>query len=205
MTSPINTIGPIYSIGYGNRTLDEFIGLLAAYQIVFLIDVRSSPYSRFNPDFSKAALEHHLAEHNIRYVFMGDALGGQPDDQTCFTPDGKVDYEKLAATSAYRAGIERIKTAWQKDVHVVLMCSELKPEQCHRSKLIGKTLQEQDIAVTHIDETGALKTQETVNDELIQSPSGQPPLPGWEDFMYPTTSRKKYSASTDSEDAPYET
>jgi uncharacterized protein (DUF488 family) len=48
---------PIYTIGYGNRLVEEFIGLLQQYEIRFLVDIRSQPYSRYNPDFSKDALE----------------------------------------------------------------------------------------------------------------------------------------------------
>ena len=69
---------PLYTIGYGARTIEAFIELLQAHEIAYLIDVRSAPYSRFKPEFSKGALETALREHGIRYVYMGDAIGGQP-------------------------------------------------------------------------------------------------------------------------------
>jgi uncharacterized protein (DUF488 family) len=67
---------PLYTIGYGAREIDAFIDVLRAYEIVYLIDIRSRPYSRYKPDFSKEALAGHLEEAGIRYVFMGDTLGG---------------------------------------------------------------------------------------------------------------------------------
>ncbi len=164
---------PIYTIGYGNRSIEEFVRLLQQYDIKFLVDIRSQPYSRYNPDFSKDALERRLKQASIRYIFMGDTLGGRPRDDASYQEDGRVDYEKVAEKEFYQKGISYLHTAWNKQLRIVLMCSEAKPQACHRSKLIGKTLGKQNINVAHIDETGAVKTQEEV-DLLVTS--GQLPL-----------------------------
>ena len=178
--SKFNTI---YTIGYGNRTMDEFIALLKSYQIEYLVDVRSAPYSRYNQDFSKAPLTEKLKEAGISYLFMGEQLGGKPEDQSCYT-EGKVDYEKVSQTDFYRQGIARLKVALEKQYRVALMCSELKPELCHRSKLIGQTLDQQEIEVRHIDETGALQTQPEVINRLTD---GQLNF-----FEQPFSSKKRY-------------
>jgi len=157
---------PVYTIGYGNRSFNEFVGLLRLYDIKFLVDVRSQPYSRFKPEFSKEQLEKQLKQCGIRYVFMGDSLGGRPKDSDCYI-DGKVDYAKLQAKSFYQEGIVRVCTAWQKQLHFALMCAEVKPEECHRGKLIGNTLIEQHIDVAHIDETGKVQTQDEVNQAIV--------------------------------------
>ena len=156
---------PIYTIGYGSRSIAELIELLHAHKIVYLIDVRSAPYSRYKPEFSKAPLANALEQHGIRYVFMGDALGGRPDDETCYV-NGKVDYEKVKATASYQHGIQRLRTAFSQQHSIVLMCSEGKPEACHRCKLIGATLTHENIAVMHIDENGEQLTQEQVVERL---------------------------------------
>jgi uncharacterized protein (DUF488 family) len=153
---------PVYTIGYGNRSISEFVGVLQQYGIQFLVDVRSQPYSRFKPDFSKEQLEKQLKQCGIRYVFMGDTLGGRPDDSTCYV-DGKVDYAVLREKAFYQQGIGRVRTAWEKQLHFALMCAEARPEECHRGKLIGNTLMEQHIDVAHIDESGKIKTQDEVN------------------------------------------
>jgi len=163
---------PIYTIGYGKRSLEEFIELLKRYGIEFLIDIRSQPYSRFRPEFSKAALEKCLEEYAIRYIFMGDTLGGRPGDETCYVA-GKVDYALVREKAFYHQGIARLQTAWQKQLPVTLLCSEARPQECHRGKLVGNTLMEQQIAVAHIDETGKIKTQQAINQDLTD---GQLPL-----------------------------
>ena len=73
---------PIFTIGYGAREIDAFIAALQQQHIEFLIDVRSRPYSRYKPDFSRDALEGHLRRAGIRYVFLGDSLGGRPADES---------------------------------------------------------------------------------------------------------------------------
>ncbi len=175
---------PVFTIGYGARSIDELVAALHSHRIVFLVDVRTSPYSRFKPEFSKDALERELKGQGIRYIYLGDALGGRPADPDCYVDD-KVDYERVKGKEFYQAGIERVRTAWQRGVRFVLMCSEGKPEQCHRSKLIGETLIALGVPVTHIDEHDALRSQ----DEVIQRlTGGQLSLFGDLEF----TSRKRY-------------
>lgn len=184
---------PIYTIGYGSRSIEDFVKLLQDYDIKFLVDVRSQPYSRFNPDFSKDALEKRLKQHFIRYIFMGDTLGGRPQDSSCYV-DNKVDYSRVREKSFFQKGISYLHTAWGKQLHIALMCSEAQPQECHRAKLIGNTLTEQNIDVAHIDEVGAIKTQLQINQILTD---GQPTL--FPDESLVTTSkkvglsRKKYS------------
>jgi uncharacterized protein (DUF488 family) len=184
-----DALQPLFTIGYGARTLEEFIATLKANDIEYLIDVRTAPYSKFKPDFSKDFLQHHLERAGLRYLFMGDALGGQPEDPACHT-NGKVDYDKVRAQAFFRAGLERLRKAFAQPRRVVLMCSEGRPEQCHRSKLIGEALAAAGVPVCHIDEDGQLLTHRQVIDRLTQ---GQMDLFG----PVPFTSRKRYGPRPD--------
>ena len=184
----------VYTIGYGARSIEDFIQALQTQGITYLIDVRSRPYSRYKPEFSKEALDKHLQAHQIRYVFMGDTLGGQPDDPDCYT-DGKVDYEKCRTKPFFIEGIGRLRRAWEQQLPVAIMCSEGKPENCHRSKLIAPALVEQGIPVVHIDENDQPISQEDVMLRII---GGQPSLFG--DDFYKLTSRKRYLTEDEKED-----
>lgn len=184
MERSLNPI-PIYTIGYGSRSIAEFIEVLHQHEITYLIDVRSAPYSRYKPEFSKALLANELEQHGIRYVFMGDTLGGRPDDETCYV-NGKLDYEKVKEREYYQRGVERLHTAFLQQHSVALMCSEGKPEACHRCKLIGATLTTQEIPVIHIDENDAPVSQEQAIERLT---GGQLSMFGEETFH----SRKKYT------------
>lgn len=151
----------LYSIGYGNRTWEGMLKILERYACQFLIDVRSSPYSKFSPSYNRESLDTLCTSAGIRYVFMGNSLGGKPagDDQL-FDADGKVDYTKLAETERFQTGLKRLRTAHEKGLVSFLMCSELKPEMCHRCKLVGRALAEAGIDVVHIDERGNEVSQE---------------------------------------------
>lgn len=179
---------PLYSIGHGNRKNEEFLSLLQKFAIEFLIDVRSQPYSKYNPQFNQSELKTYLENNGIKYVFMGDSIGGRPNDTSCYDHEGKVDYEVIKTKIFFKQGIERLKTAYDKDINVVIMCSESKPCECHRSKLIGKVLVEDKIAIMHIDEKGKVKDQITVINELNKG------LPEYDLFGNPknSTSRKTY-------------
>ncbi|GAB4455289.1 MAG: hypothetical protein OHK0036_19000 [Bacteroidia bacterium] len=151
----------IYTIGYGNRKWADFLELLKQYQIKYLIDIRSIPYSRYNTQYNQSILKILLEKNNINYVYMGSELGGRPNDEKCYV-NGLVDYEIVKNKAFYLKGIERLKTAYEKKLKIALMCSEINPCECHRSKLIGCTLHSFGINVLHIDENGQLKTQTQV-------------------------------------------
>jgi uncharacterized protein (DUF488 family) len=178
------TAATLHTIGYGARSLEELIAALQAQGLEFVLDVRTAPYSKFKPEFSREALEAALKARGIRYVFLGDTLGGQPRDPDCYT-DGKVDYQKVRRQPFFQAGLERLRKAHEQGVPAALMCSEGRPEQCHRSKLIGEALAAAGIPVRHIDEDGQLLTQAQVMDRLT---GGQLDLFGGPAL----TSRKRY-------------
>ena len=178
----------LYTIGHGNRKPEDFLALLKDYGIEYLIDVRSQPYSKFNPQFNQNDLKFFLERNNIKYVFMGETIGGRPKDRTCYDDEDKVDYEVVKTKEFFLQGISRLKTAYEKDINVVIMCSESKPCECHRSKLIGKVLNNDNIVLKHIDEKGKLKDQNTVINELNKG------LSEYDLFGNPinSTSRKAY-------------
>ena len=97
----------ILTIGHSNHSLERFMALLAEHRVTAVADVRSAPYSRFRPHFSRKALEASLDARSIRYLFAGRELGGRPDDPACYE-GGRVDYERVAATRGFRDGIARI-------------------------------------------------------------------------------------------------
>ncbi len=181
---------PLYTIGHGNRKKEDFLALLKSFNIEYLIDIRSQPYSKFNPQYNQNDLKHFLENNGIKYVFMGDTIGGRPKDDTCYDDDGKVDYETVKTKEFFLTGIDRLKTAYNKDINVVIMCSESKPCECHRSKLIGRVLSTQNIILKHIDEKNRIKSQADVINELNKGLSDISLFPN--EIKMNTTSRKAY-------------
>lgn len=156
----------IVTLGYGKRSIDEAIGLLERHEIRFLVDVRSVPWSRYHPDFSHDELKRNLGAREITYLFLGEELGGRPNDAGCYDEQGRVDYAACRQRPAFRRGIERLHAAWKQGQRVALLCSESRPEDCHRSKLVGVALAGEGIEVTHLDEDGTPVSQAEVMDRL---------------------------------------
>ncbi|MDD7234905.1 MAG: DUF488 domain-containing protein [Bacteroidales bacterium] len=151
----------IYSIGHGNKHFESFVNELKSFDIQYLIDIRSKPYSKWNPDFSQNPLQMNLKKANIVYVYMGDVLGGLPSDRSCYT-DNHVDYDKLSQKQFFKDGLNRIVTANSKKIRVAIMCSEADPAMCHRSKLIGQELFKLGIHINHIIAENKSLSQEEV-------------------------------------------
>lgn len=178
----------LYSIGHGNKKLDEFINELNAFDIKYLLDIRSKPFSKWNPHFNRARLDIELNNNGITYVFVGDTLGGLPDDRSCYDAEGKVVYDIIKEKDFFKRGIERLLTANEKKVNLAIMCSESKPDQCHRSKLIGKVLLDKKISLNHIVSNDKVKPQEVVMNEITKG-KGMVDLFGEQAEL---TSRKSY-------------
>lgn len=156
----------IYSIGHGNKTINDFIKELQSFKIEFLIDIRTKPYSKWNPQFNQESLKSIVEKNGIRYVFMGKELGGLPDDDSCYDENRKVDYNIIKRKDFFKKGLNRLITANSKAIKVAIMCSESKPEECHRSKLIGEELRAIKISINHIISENKIKSQEKIISEL---------------------------------------
>jgi uncharacterized protein (DUF488 family) len=165
---------PVFTIGYGSRSREAFLAALSRRQIGYLIDVRSNPRSNYRPEFSKDQLKEFLENAGISYVPMGDALGGRPSDPSCYR-EGHVIYDEVRERRFFKIGIRRIQTALRRNLRVCLMCSEGKPEQCHRSKLIGATLDALGVQVIHI---GAQEEEVSQRDVLAKLAPAQSNLFG---------------------------
>lgn len=139
----------LFSIGHGNKSIEKFIDELRSFDIAYLVDVRTSPYSKWNPQFNQPVLQNYLTSLGIRYVYMGDVLGGLPSDSSCYT-NGRIDYAKMAGKETFMLGLERLIVANKKKIKLAVMCSESEPEMCHRSKLIGQELIKRNISLQHI-------------------------------------------------------
>jgi len=178
----------IYSIGHGNKKIEDFIDELKSFNILYLLDIRSKPYSKWNPQFNQAQLGAELKMSKISYVYAGDSLGGLPEDRSCYDYQGKVVYDKIKDKDFFKNGLKRLVSANENHIKVAIMCSESKPEECHRTKLIGQELLKDGISVTHIISYSKFKTQETVMGELTKGTGTVDLFGNVIDF----TSRKSY-------------
>ena len=156
----------VYTVGHSTHTVERLTALLAMHQVATLCDVRSNPYSRFNPQFNREGLRHLLAEAGVNYLFLGHELGARSDDPACYEA-GKVQYDRLARTALFQAGLDRLSEVAGRD-RVALMCAEKDPLDCHRTILVAPQVQARGFAVEHILEDGTLESHEETMTRLLR-------------------------------------
>ena len=156
----------LYTIGHSNHDFGRFIQLLQMHGITALGDVRSSPYSRFNPQYNREHLQKILKENHIAYVFLGNDLGPRSDDPSCYEA-GKVQYARLAKTEAFLRGTERLLLG-MKSYRIALMCAEKDPISCHRMILVCRVLRSEPVEIHHILEDGRIESLRASEMRLMQ-------------------------------------
>jgi uncharacterized protein (DUF488 family) len=145
----------VYTIGHSNGTSEHLLEMLDQHGITAVADVRSQPYSRFNPQFNREALASALKNSGRDYVFLGQELGARSEDRSCYR-EGRAQYALIAQTPLFERGIERLLAGVER-FRVAILCAEKEPLGCHRSILIARYLHERGIGVRHILEDGSLE------------------------------------------------
>jgi uncharacterized protein (DUF488 family) len=153
----------IYTAGYGNRGYEAFLALLRRYKITHLVDVRSVPQSSYWEDFRRERLALLMGQTEIKYVYMGDTLGGvEGSPVLCKDPDS-VDIEPLRNEPKLELGLAKLlQAAADPNKQILLMCGCLRPHKCHRSRLLGPALIDRRVDLLHLDENGEPATQKEV-------------------------------------------
>jgi uncharacterized protein (DUF488 family) len=158
----------IHTIGHSNHPLAIFLDLLRKNGITAVADVRSTPYSRFNPQYRRESLQAALAAVGIQYVFLGEELGARSRDPGCYDSEGRVSYARLARTELFHSGIARLKSGMA-EFRISLLCAEREPLECHRTILVARELVREGIEVTHILADGGLEAHTQTLQRLIGS------------------------------------
>ena len=166
---------PIFTIGHSNHSMEDFVALLTDNGVNMVVDVRSAPRSRWVPHFNPDSLEPALERVGIDYAFMGQELGGRPNDRSTYGEDGRVSYERAALADDFTDGVAVLVR--QADERIIaLLCMERDPLECHRALLVARALAEQGVDMRHILLDGSVEDHDTLMDRLLES-LGLPPQP----------------------------
>ncbi len=157
----------VLTIGHSTHKLEVVLELLSAHEVTAIADVRSQPYSRLSPQFSREPLKAELQKLGIAYVFLGKELGARPQDPTCYK-QGKVQYRELAKTEMFKEGLQRLVTG-SKASRIALLCAESEPLLCHRSLLVARELEARCVPVSHILANGNIESHNQTVVRLLDS------------------------------------
>jgi uncharacterized protein (DUF488 family) len=131
----------IWTVGYSNYSLENFLELLKENRIEVLIDIRRFPTSKMQ-HFRKEEMEEWLPRKRVEYVWLGKELGGYR----------KGGYQKYMQTKMFREGVKKLLEI-AKTKRVCIMCIETNPKYCHR-RFISTYLERKGVKVTHIIRKG---------------------------------------------------
>lgn len=157
----------VFTVGHSTHTLDRFLRLLLPLRVDTVVDVRSAPFSRMAPEFNRAHLEKALPKTGLGYVFMGDTLGGRPKDPSQYDEDGRALYYLMAQEPDFNRAID-VLIDRSASHRMALMCSEGRPEHCHRYLLVTRVLHRRGVNVRHVDPAGnVIVLQPSVSESLL--------------------------------------
>jgi uncharacterized protein (DUF488 family) len=150
----------IYTVGHGLLSQEALVSNLRHHDIELVVDVRSQPTSMRAPQFNRDALREALEAAGIAYAWKGRALGGRPP-QHLRTTSGAPDYERMAVDPATAEVLDQLAeaTVFRR---IALLCSESKPEECHRSRMLEPQFELRGAAVEHILPDGSLAARPTL-------------------------------------------
>lgn len=151
--------------------------MLTEAGIEVLVDVRSNPNSLWVSFANPHVLNQILDAVGIKYLYLGDALGGRPSDPDCYNSQtGKADYEKMRNKALFKQGLSQLLEEL-KGHRICVMCAEEDPSFCHRDLLVGEGLRREGVKILHIRGTGQIQTDEELWKEKSRVGTNQLSLP----------------------------
>lgn len=146
----------VFTVGHSNHPPEVFVNLLVRHGIDEIIDVRSAPYSRYSPQFNYEGIQRMLDDIGIGYAYLGGELGGRPADRACYDADGRVQYDRVAATDTFDDALRQVARVAEES-RIALLCTEKEPLECHRTLLVARALVDRGVGIAHILADGILE------------------------------------------------
>ncbi len=158
----------IFTIGHSNYSMDRFLNMIDYYNINCIVDIRGTPYSKYNVQFNKEAFAKTLSDKGYIYIYMGKEFAVQRQDRSLYNEEGYADFEKVVLDKDFLKGIERLKVGCKKGYKIVLLGAMQDPINCHRSILLGRALIKAGFNLMHILDDYTLASQEDLEERLLE-------------------------------------
>ena len=157
----------IFAIGHSNYPYDKLIEMIKKYGIDCVVDIRETPYSKYNTQYNREVLRENLKSSGFTYVYMGHEFGAKRQTKESYNDDGYADFEKVIKEESFLKGIERITKGLQMGYKIVLLGAMQEPIRCHRSIMLGKYLNEKGFDVKYIMHEGNIVNQDYIEEDLL--------------------------------------
>ena len=157
----------IYTIGHSNYPVEKLIDMLKHYDIDTVVDIRGTPYSKYNVQYNKETIAHTLTEAGFIYIYMAKELAAKRENKVSYNKEGYSDFEKVVKEKDFLNGVDRLKVGCAKGYKIALLGAMQDPIRCHRSILVGRALREHGFNVKHILDDYSLASQEYIEQDLL--------------------------------------
>lgn len=158
----------LFTVGHSTYDLEYFLELIQHYDINCIVDVRSTPYSKYSSQFNLESIKTFLRSNNIVYIYMGKEFGARRSDMKLYAKEGYLDFEKVKEDDDFKLGIRRIEDGLEKGYNIAFMCTEKNPLDCHRCILVGKNFKDLGNKVLNIVNKDICISQDDIEIELLE-------------------------------------
>lgn len=157
----------IYTIGHSNYPMERLIDMLRYHNINCVVDIRGTPYSKYNVQYDREDFREALIKLGFTYIYMGKEFAANRINKASYNNEGYSDFEKVVKEEEFLNGIERLKLGCEKGYKIAILAAMQDPIRCHRAILMGKPLIENGFNVKHILHDYSLGTQEDIEESLL--------------------------------------
>lgn len=157
----------IYTIGHSNYELQTLVEMIKKYDIDTIVDLRGTPYSKYNVQYNLDVIKENLKRFDILYIYMGKEFGAQRERREYYINEGYADFKKVVKDKRFIQGIERLKDGIDKGFKICLLGAKQNPIECHRFALVALELEKYDFKVKNIIHSGEIKENKELEEELI--------------------------------------
>lgn len=157
----------LFTIGHSQYTPEYFLKLLEKHCVNYVLDVRSTPYSRYAEQFNRENIHAFLEKKGIKYSCMGKYFGARPMELSLYNSKGYLDFEKVTESERFNIGAENVLLGLERGNKIALMCTEKDPIDCHRAIMVARAFDLRGIEVNHILSNGDIQTQKELDNRLL--------------------------------------
>lgn len=167
LNSESDFMGQLFTIGHSTHDFDYFAHMLKNNNINYLLDVRSTPYSKYAETYNRENLAELLEKENITYSYMGKYFGARQNDRELYHEDGYLDFSKTARLDFFVKAMKNVILGLEKGNNIALMCTEKDPIDCHRAIMVARAFAVSGVNVNHILADGSLQNQAELDERLL--------------------------------------
>lgn len=157
----------IFTIGHSNYSIDRLIDMLRYFNIDCVVDVRGTPYSKYNVQFDKETIRYSLTKAGFIYIYMAKELAAKRLNKISYNDEGYADFEKVIHEDDFKKGVERLRGGCRKGYKIAILGAMQDPIRCHRSILVGRALREHGFNVKHMLDDYSIVYQEDIEENLL--------------------------------------